>query len=212
MRRLTIFILTAVCLSLATSGLRAQGQEVEQLLLNLEKLAQLKQILSDMKKGYQIVMTGYSTIKDLSEGNFSLHKTFLDGLLVVSPEVKKHKRIADIISTQLALVKEYGQAFDRFKQDGNFTSDELAYLGNVYGNLIDRSVEDLEELTLVMTDSKLRMSDDERLQSIDRIYENMSDKLSFLRHFNSQTSILAVQKAREMNDVATIRNIYGIIN
>src|SRR5689334_17359441 len=84
-----------------------QAQEVQQLLLNVEKLAQLKSILADLKKGYEIVSTGYSTIKNLSEGNFNLHQAFLDGLLQVSPTVRNYRRIADIIRSQISLVKEY---------------------------------------------------------------------------------------------------------
>ncbi len=44
---------------------KAQSAEVQQLLLNYEKLNQLKNILSDMKKGYQIVSKVYSTIKNI---------------------------------------------------------------------------------------------------------------------------------------------------
>lgn len=33
-------------------SVRAQSQEAQQLLLNVEKLSQLKNILADMKKGY----------------------------------------------------------------------------------------------------------------------------------------------------------------
>ena len=79
----------------------AQKDEIAQLLLNVEKLAQFEQILSDMKKGYEILSGGYNTIKDLSQGNFSLHKTFLDALMEVSPTVKNYKRVADIISYQV---------------------------------------------------------------------------------------------------------------
>jgi hypothetical protein len=195
-----------------TSKLSAQSEEVQQLLLNVEKLAQFKQILSDMKKGYQVISTGYSTIKDLSQGNFNLHKTFLDGLMVVSSSVKKYKRIADIINNQVMIVKEYKNAFNRFKRDGNFNPDEIAYLGKVYGNLFKQSLNDLDELTIIITDSKLRMSDDERLEAIDRIFGNMQDKLLFLRHFNNNTTILAVQRAREKADAVTMKEIYGITN
>ena len=79
---------------------KAQSQEAQQLLLNVEKLSQLKNILSDMKKGYQVISGGYNAIKDISQGNFSLHGIFLDGLMLVSPEVKKYRRVADIISYQ----------------------------------------------------------------------------------------------------------------
>ena len=63
----------------------SQSQEAQQLLLNWEKLTQFKKILKDMYAGYKIVYKGYTTIKDISEGNFDLHRDFLDGLLQVSP-------------------------------------------------------------------------------------------------------------------------------
>ena len=207
-----IIILIVMFCAGTSHKVAAQAQEIEQLVLNIEKLAQFKQILSDLKKGYQIVSTGYSTIKDLSEGNFNLHKTFLDGLMVVSPAVRRYSKVADIINDQMMIVKEYKTAFGKYKQDGNFNDDEIEYLGRVYSNLIDESLKDLDELTIVMTDSKLRMSDDERLQAIDRIHANMNDKLLFLRHFNNNTTILAVQRAKERNDVATMKKIYGINN
>ncbi|MEJ7829432.1 MAG: TerB family tellurite resistance protein [Segetibacter sp.] len=192
--------------------LSAQGEEVQQLLLNVEKLAQFKQILSDMKKGYEVISSGYSTIKDLSQGNFKLHKVFLDGLMEVSPAVRKYKRIGDIINDQVLIVKEYKNAFIRFKKDNNFNPDEIEYIGKVYMNLFKISINNLDELTIVVTANNLRMSDDERLAAIDRIYNDMKDKLMFLRHFNNNTTILAVQRAREKNDAVTMRKIYGITN
>jgi len=190
----------------------AQADEIEQLLLNVEKLAQFKQILSDMKKGYQILEGGYNTIKNISEGNFNLHKAFLDGLMEVSPTVRNYRRVADIINYQIVLVKEYRNANDRFKRDNNFNADELSYLGRVYDNLFKESFRNLDELLTVITAGKTRMSDDERLQAIDRIYADMQDKLMFLRHFNNNTTILAMQRAKERNDAETIQKIYGINN
>lgn len=208
MKKLIIMLLMASLLTPAL--LFAQDQEIKQLALNVEKLAQLKRLLSDMKKGYQVVSTGYTTIKDLSRGNFSLHQTYLDGLIQVSPVVKKYKRVGDILNYQRLLVKEYKQAYNRFKQDDNFNIQELEYLGRVYGNLFKKSLKNLDELTAVLTASRLRMSDDERLRAIDAIFEDMQDKVVFLRQFNESTTILAVQRARERNDVMTIRQIYGI--
>ncbi len=58
-----------------------QQYEIEVLLLNVEKLMQFRQILDDMKKGYEIIAQGYGTIKNIAEGNFSLHDVFLDKLM-----------------------------------------------------------------------------------------------------------------------------------
>lgn len=207
-----IFFLLVVLNVGLQAKLFAQSDEAQQLLLNVEKLAQFKQILSDMKKGYQIIVTGYSTIKDLSHGNFNLHKTFLDALMEVSPAVRRYKKVGDIINYQILIVREYKNAFSRFKKDNNFNPEEIDYLGKVYTNLFKQSLNNLDELTIIITANKLRMSDDERLAAIDRIYNDMQDKLMFLRHFNNNTTILALQRAREKNDAVTMKKIYGITN
>jgi DNA repair ATPase RecN len=188
----------------------AQSQEMQQLLLNIEKLAQFKQILQDMKKGYEILNGGYNIVKDLSEGNFSLHQTFLDALMQVSPSVRKYKRIGDIINYQILLVKEYKSAFSRFRKNNLFDETEIKYVEKVYSTLFKQSMLNLDGLATVITANKLRMSDDERLESIDRIYADMQDKLVFLRSFNTTTSVLAVQRAKEQNDVLSLRMLYNV--
>lgn len=208
---IVILCLLFVSMSLSFSA-SAQEDEIEQLLLNVEKLTQFKQILSDMKKGYEILSDGYNTIKNIAEGNFNLHKAFLDGLLEVSPTVRNYRRVADIVNDQLTLVKEYRNAYDRFRQDNNFNTDEIGYIAKVYDNLLKESLRNLDELLTVITAGKARMSDDERLQAIDNIYSDMQDKLMFLQHFNNKTTILAVQRAKERNDAQTIKKIYGLDN
>ena len=187
-----------------------QSQEAQQLLLNWEKLTQLKKILNDMYTGYKIVYKGYTTIKDISQGNFTLHKDFLDGLLEVSPAVKKYKRIADIISYQLRIVKGYKAAFNQFKMGKYFTAEEIEYLGKVYSNLLKESLKCLDELAMVITAGKLRMSDDERLQAIDRIYITIVEQFSFLQEFNNSTAVLSVQREKDQQDIDISRKLHDI--
>jgi len=211
MKRLLIVLIMLVGL-LFPSQAAAQSQEMQQLILNIEKLAQFKQILTDMKKGYQILNGGYNVVKDLSKGNFSLHETFLDALMQVSPTVRKYKRVGDIIHYQVLLVKEYKAAFNRFKNSGNFNPEEITYLEKVYSKLFQESIRNLDELTTVISANTLRMSDDERLSAIDKVYADMQDKLSFLRNFNNNTSVLGIQRIKERNDINAMRSIYKVNN
>lgn len=110
MKRIKRYGLLVWAMMLSGLGSFAQSHEAKQLMLNVEKLSQLKNILSDMKKGYSMVAEGYKKVKDVASGNFSLHQVFLDGLLVVSPEVKKYRRVAGIISAQQQLLREYKAA------------------------------------------------------------------------------------------------------
>ena len=99
-KKLVLSMIAGLCLLLSSYTSNAQSAEIQQLILDWQKLAQLRKILSNMYKGYEIVSKGYSAVKDISEGNFSLHETFLDKLLQVSPVIKEYKRVADIINCQ----------------------------------------------------------------------------------------------------------------
>ncbi len=204
MKKIFLILLTAISLNCFS-----QTQEAQQLLLDWEKLTQFKKILQDMKDGYQIIHKGYTTIRDISSGNFSLHKNFLDALMDVSPAVKQYKRIADIINYQLQIVKQYKAAFKQFKEDKNFTVQEIDYISKVYANLFNESVKNLDELAMVITAGKLRMSDDERMQAIDKIYASIEDQFSFLQDFNSSTSYLSLQRQSEQTEIDMSRKILG---
>lgn len=206
-----IFIVTSILL--LASGFNktyAQAAESEQLILNFTKLQQLEAILDNMYAGYTILSNGYMKIKAISEGNYKLHQLFLDGLMAVNPTVRNYRRIPQIISYQKLLVSEYKRAYNRFRKDPNFNPDEIQYLFNVYKFLIDASARNLDDLIMIITATKLRMSDEERLSAIDRIFFDIEGKLMFLRGFNNNTQLLAIQRARLAGDVRTINSLYGI--
>ena len=203
------WLLIFMCVLLQYKFVAAQSEEAQQLLLNVEKLAQFTKILSDMKKAYDILYKGYNTIKDISNGSFNLHKTFLDALNEVSPAVRKYKRIGDIIDCQLRIIKHSRAAFNEFSANGQFTADEIDYLSKVYAGLSKSSLQNLDELAIVITAGKLRMSDDERLQAIDRIYASIEDQFSFLQEFNNQTLVLAMQRKSEQAEIELSRRIGG---
>ncbi len=201
-----------ICFSIIPEKANAQSAEIQQLILNIEKLSQFKKILSDMKKGYELLSEGYKTVKDMSEGNFSLHKTFLDALMQVSPMVKNYKKIGDIINYQILLVKESRNGLSRFSKSGNFNEKEIQYFEYVYGNLLNLSLHNLDELTMAVTADRLRMSDDERLEAVDNIFIEMQDKLLFVRDFNASSNILLLQRAKEKNDVLASKGLQQLKN
>lgn len=188
----------------------AQSTEVKQLLLNVEKLGELKNILADMKKGYTVISNGYNAVKNISKGNFSIHEVFLDGLMLVSPEVRKYRRVADIIEAQKDIVSEYKRSFKNFSASGLFSSGELDYLSKLYKGLFSQSMDNLNELTMVLTANSLRMNDAERLNAIDRIYADTSDKVSFLRSFNRGAGTMLLQRKAALVDIKGTNNLFKI--
>jgi len=207
-RILLVISLVAIgCLS--SLRIRAQAQELEQLALDIEKLIQMKSILNEMYDGYKILTQGYNAVKNLAEGNFNLHNAFLTSLLTVNPTVKSYVRVADIISDQQKLVAQYKAALAIYTHSGAFSAQELNYFTTVYNNLVSKSLENLDELVMVLTDSELRMSDAERIAAIDHIYADMQDKLSFLHQFNGRAGLLGIQRERNLQQINLLRSLIG---
>lgn len=188
----------------------AQEQEIAQLLLNIEKLSQLKQILQQLYDGYKIISEGYNKVKDITSGNYKIHEIFLDGLYQVSPAVKKYHRVADIIRYQAAIVKEYKAAFKNFSSLDVFTNGQLDYMKEVYQRLFDDSMKNMDELLMIITAGELRMSDDERLQGIDRVFNDVEQKLVFLRSFNKRQAAIAAEKLHDKTENKTLETLHGL--
>lgn len=186
----------------------AQAAELQQLALNIEKLAQFKGILSDLKNGYRIVSQGYGTIKNISEGNFSVHQVFVDGLMAVNPKLARYSKVPAIISGQVRILQEYKSAWRQLATGGRFTEKELDYMLRVYSNLLDKSLKNTDELTMVLTAGELRMSDDERINAIDRLYTDMNEKISFLRSFNKRAFSIDSRREAYLRENQALKSLY----
>lgn len=195
---------------LKTTPCLAQAQEMQQLILDIEKLTQMKSILTDMKTGYQIYEQGYGSISSLSKGNFDLHNVYLTGLLAVSPAVRNYGRIADILLMQASLIRQYKTQTSLFHQSGSFSVEELNYMSDVYTRLVSQTLDDIGELTNIITADKLRMSDADRIKGIDRIYSSSSDRLQFLQSFGNQGIALSLQRSKDAANTQTLKQLYGI--
>ena len=187
---------------------QSTGDLIQQLLLDARKLAELKTILQDMKKGYEILDKGYTEIRDLAQGRFSLHKAFLDALLAVSPSVRNYHRVGAILDNEYALVGEYRQAWQEARTAGVFTMQELGYFDGMYSTLYKRSLQSLDELTMVITDGELRMSDAQRLRSIDKVYADISGQLRAVRRLRWEASLQMAQRQHEKYELNLLRTMY----
>jgi len=193
---------------------RARPQSIvqvgEQLVLDIGKLQELKGILQEMYTAYQLIDKGYTDVKNIVEGNFNLHKVFLDALLAVSPAVQDYSRVEGIISAETQVLTEYKVASRQWMGSGRFSIGELDYINKVYANLLSRSAACVGELMTLLTADELRMSDAERLDGIDRVYRDINAELKRLRMLNGNLAVQEGLREREAGDIGTVQRIYGI--
>lgn len=203
-----LLLLQLLILCPAPSRAQSVAQCLRQLALDYQKLSGLKSMLRQMYTGYAVLRQGYLAVGAVSRGNYQLHEAFLDGLLIASPTIRADPRAAGIIEDQRQLMHEYAAGWSAFRHDQHFNPEELSYLLAVYHNLISQSLQNLNDLSLVLSDGKLRMSDAERLAAIDRIYQQSHDQLSFLRSFNDRNRRLALFRAAANEDRLAVKTLY----
>lgn len=171
----------------------------------VEQLVALKMYAGYLKKGYDIVGSGISTVKDIKNGEFNLHSTFFTSLKNVNPAIKKNAKIASIISLQISIVKALKSICDN---DGLELSDNQ-YILDVKDKVTDDCLVDMEELLLVITSGRLELTDDERIERLDSIYEMMRDKAAFAQSFTAQVNLLIHQRKNEQKSINHLRELYG---
>ncbi|RZK13141.1 MAG: hypothetical protein EOO46_00485 [Flavobacterium sp.] len=172
----------------------------------LQQIAALEVYAGYLKKGYGIVNGGLQTIRDFSNGEFSLHNAFISGLKKVSPAIRNDVRVVEIIEMQVNI----GRAFGGLKSNPNLSISNQLYIQNVRENLWEESLKDLEELLMVITSGKVDMSDDERIERLNKVYFSMRDKSAFTQNFISEISLFTRQKEMEKRSIEQSRNSYGI--
>ncbi|WP_198514360.1 hypothetical protein [Algoriphagus formosus] len=184
---------------MVTGGpLKAQSDEVRQLLLNVEKLEQLREMLDNKKEKYQILQSGFQQVKGITEGNFRLHEAFLNRLTQVSTEVKSYYKVAEIIQYQVRLVQAVSWIREELNKLDLEDWEEQERVIQSFTAFSKAGMENMETLLLLLADGQLQMDDGERIRSIDRIHQSMENLLIGLGRWNwAYRELLDLRKQKQ---------------
>jgi glutamate racemase len=120
-------------------------------------------------------------ISDWVEKQRKLYADYFEELRKVKVVLTYYQRVKDIIEQQLQVVKEYQAAWALFRQDKNFTQEELDYMLNVYTGMMDESAKNIDQLFLVINAFVTQMTDAKRLEIIDAVAGSVEQTLMDLK-------------------------------
>lgn len=149
-------------------------------------------------------------ISDWSQKQKDLYDGYYNELWQVKAVIADYERIRDMTGKQAALVSEYNHAWGLLKNDKHFTADELAEMEKVYAGILKASVENLDEILVVINSFKTQMSDAKRLELLNAASKRIDDNASDLKRFNTENCLLSLQRAKDGNEVQTLKQYYGI--
>lgn len=149
-------------------------------------------------------------ISDWVEKQRKLYADYFDELWKVKAALTYYHRVKEIIEGQAQMVGEYKVAWALFRQDKNFTADELDYIHNIYTGMFDESLKSIDQLFLVVNAFATQMSDAKRLEIINTVSDNLEQQFMDLKDFNYQNKMISLQRASEKGEIEYVKKLYGL--
>lgn len=178
------------------------GANIAQSIVNsIQQLAQTSTTAQNMVKNFQ------ETVKIYKQG-----KEFYDALKSVNNLVKDARKVQKTILMIGEISDIYVDAYKRMLSDKNYTVDELTAIAWGYSQLIQESTDALTELKNVINVNGLSMSDKERLDIIDRVYNTVSEYKNLVSYYTKKNIAASYFRSAKKGETAKFLSLYGNSN
>ena len=213
----TIVIITSIA-ALLISVTSAQAQNIDEWFRQkktqqkylLEQIAQLRIYLGYVQKGYEITRQGLRTINSIKNGEFGVHKIYYGSLKIVNSKIRSYAKVTDIIENEQRTFKIYRQAWKDANASMQLTGSELSFYYQVFSRILDDSQRNLSLLLSVISDNELEMTDDERIATIDKLYDESQHARVVISKFSDNIRLQAIGRFRDANGMATLKILYNL--
>jgi hypothetical protein len=195
------------------SPLKAQGifnQNKTMLRRCMEQIILLKTYTGYLKKGYKIVNGGLHTISGIKNGEFGLHGAYYGSLSAINPKISGYARVADILKLADQITQTCQSALQSADTSNLLSREEQQELGTMTHNLLREVQTDMNRMELLLQDDKLKMTDAERLSSIDQLWESTKQHWLAADAIGKQTTTIIQNRIRAKQNVKLLNQWYGL--
>lgn len=175
-----------------------------------EQIAQLKLYLQLTKEGYKIAKEGLSAIDQIKTGEFKLHRNRFDSLLIVKSGITSLSRLQHITglhgSINVICEKLPSQIADCQLLERAVKKQMLTGLKTLY----DDSQVLIGGFFMVIRDGQVSMSDDERIQRLEELYQEFEKNYLFAQKLRRDLELVCKSAGAELEDIKNRRELNGI--
>ncbi|WLD24312.1 DUF4141 domain-containing protein [Flavobacterium dauae] len=168
-------------------------------------------ILNSANEIFQTSSTVSNVIKNFKEVEklYNQGKEYYDKLKAVSNLVKDARKVQQTVLLVGDVSEMYVQNFGKMMNDPNFSPQELVAIGNGYAALLNESTELLKELKQIVTSTSLSLSDKERMDIIDRVYNEVKEYYNLVRYYTNKNISVSMLRSKKKNDRQRVLDLYG---
>jgi DNA repair ATPase RecN len=139
-----------------------------------------------------------------------LFRDYYRELKTVKDLITTWQRVTGIIKKQAALVSAYKRAFGLLKRDTHFTAAEISYMEKVYAGILDASVQNLDEIYMVIKSFSLQMGDAARMKVIEAAAAKIDRNYADLEQFTTQNQWLSLSRSKDEQEILVVKSLYGL--
>lgn len=156
----------------------------------------------------QTVKNTLNSFKEV-EKLYNQGKKYYDALQRVNNLVKDARKVQQTILMVGDITEIYVTSYKQMLNDPNFSHEELLAIAFGYARLLEESTELLKELKLITSNTSLSMSDKDRMDMIDRVYNDVREYKSLVGYYTNKNISVSYLRARQLNDTQRVLDLYG---
>lgn len=160
-------------------------------------LGQGKALASDMTK-----VSGQ--IKGVIDKTQALHDQWYSSLLQISAGVRNYRRVQEIYTHQGAMINQFAAAIPELRTQ-QLTPVQLSEASTVYQGILQENIALLGELAGVLSSSRAKMTDPDRIEFIDNIADRITKQHNLMNYFSNKCRAIAQQQAQQVQDREAMR-------
>ncbi len=139
-----------------------------------------------------------------------LYQQYYKELKKIKSVISYYFKIKEIANKHVKLTEQYQSFWILFQNDNNFTTEEQAYMKDVFEGIMKSSAKNLELLALIVKSFATEMTDAQRLKLIDDVAYKTDQLFDDLSQFNDQSIILSISRSKSRTDILKTKMLYGI--
>jgi len=186
------------------------SQQATQRQLMTEQIAGYQIYLNALHAGYTIKTKGLGNALNLKGATKDLHAGHIDELSEVQSAIANDPKVKTIRDLRLQITTLFANETAFQQKAAQLNTKELTYYGQVRDHLFDLADQDMNSLNDLVTSGKLQMTDEARLERLDKLYTAMKDKLAFAGSFTTKAHNLALSRQHTQAEKQQVRKLYGI--
>jgi len=136
-------------------------------------------------------------------------KKYYDALKSVNNLVKDAKKVQQTVLMVGEISDIYVNSFQKMLTDRNYSVEELGAIAFGYTKLLEQSGDLLVELKGVVSSNGLSMTDKERLDIIDRIYNSVKRNRNLVNYYTKKNIAVSYLRSQRLGDTDQVMALYG---